>query len=445
MKLSTTLITLALAVSRTYATVPLWGQCGGINYNGDTACETGTTCFHYNDWFFQCQVAVDSSSAPGKTSVASSSPVQTPVASSAVASTPAATGFVGVSGEDFTLNGSKFTVVGTNSYWVGLGGYGESDINKAFKDIVGAGATTLRTWGFNEVTEPKGIYYQSWIGGNPTVNTGADGLQHFDKIVAEAKASGIRLIVALTNNWQDFGGMDVYVNQILGNGKAHDLFYTDVSVKAAFKDYVKAFVGRYVNEPTILAWELVNEPRCKGTTEVVTGTCTAATITAWAKEMSTFIKSIDKNHLVALGDEGFYNDPSASTYPYQGSEGIDFDANLKIDTLDFGTFHSYPETWGQNDISAFGLQWIVDHAASQKRAGKPVILEEYGATKDAVSIYEGWHAKMQDSGLTGSLYWQAGSHFASGSTHDDGYAIFPDSPTYPGVLAHAHALKVTNA
>jgi len=59
--------------------------------------------------------------------------------------------------------------------------------------------------------------------------------------------------------------MDVYVRQILGS-ENHDLFYTDASVKAAFKNYIKAFVGRYLNEPTILGWELANEPRCRGST-----------------------------------------------------------------------------------------------------------------------------------------------------------------------------------
>lgn len=28
----------------------------------------------------------------------------------------------------------------------------------------------------------------------------------------------------------DYGGMDVYVTQLLGSGKAHDLFYTDATV-----------------------------------------------------------------------------------------------------------------------------------------------------------------------------------------------------------------------
>lgn len=47
------------------------------------------------------------------------------------------------------------------------------------------------------------------------------------------------------------------------------------------------------------------------------GSCTPATITAWAKDISAYIKSIDSNHLVAIGDEGFYNQPGAPTYPYQ--------------------------------------------------------------------------------------------------------------------------------
>lgn len=65
--------------------------------------------------------------------------------------------------------------------------------------------------------------------------------------------------------------MDVYVKQILGSSN-HDLFYTNAQVivsqnasygvhplnvgQTAFKNYIKTFVGRYANEPTIMAWEL---------------------------------------------------------------------------------------------------------------------------------------------------------------------------------------------
>jgi mannan endo-1,4-beta-mannosidase len=75
-------------------------------------------------------------------------------------------------------------------------------------------------------------------------------------------------------NLADYGGMDVYVKQLLGSDN-HDLFYTDATVKNAFKKYISGFVGRYKNEPTIMAWELANEPRCKGSTGTSTGTCNA--------------------------------------------------------------------------------------------------------------------------------------------------------------------------
>ena len=62
--------------------------------------------------------------------------------------------------------------------------------------------------------------------------------------------------------------MDVYVSQITGTQK-HDLFYTDANVLAAYQSYVNTFVTRYKDEPTILAWELANEPRCKGSSGYV--------------------------------------------------------------------------------------------------------------------------------------------------------------------------------
>ncbi|KAG9074207.1 hypothetical protein FRC06_010843, partial [Ceratobasidium sp. 370] len=356
------------------------------------------------------------------TSTTTTKPISTTSTSSSAP--PASTGFVKTSGQKFTLNGSTYTVVGSNAYWMAQLST-TADITTAYNDLKNSGLTTLRTWGFNDVTSPSGTYYQLWSGSTGTLNTGADGLGRFDVVVSSAKAAGIRLIVALTNNWSDYGGMDVYVKQILGSSN-HDLFYTDATVKAAFKKYINGFVSRYKDEPTILGWELANEPRCKGSTGTWSGTCTTATITNWATEMSAYIKSIDPNHLVGLGDEGFYNQPSGPNYPYQGGEGVDFDANLKISTLDFGTFHAYPGSWGQSaNATLWGVQWIKDHAASQKAANKPVIIEEFGVTSDQVNTYTQWYNAVISSGLTGDLIWQAGSTVSTGKTWDDGYAVFP--------------------
>lgn len=346
------------------------------------------------------------------------------------------------------LDGEEFTVVGENAYWIGLFDYGVADVDKAYQDIVNAGSTVVRTLGFNDVTPADiaeyPVYYQSWSNGTGTINLGPNGLQNFDQVVARAKAHGLRLLVTLTNNWSDYGGMDVYVQQILGS-TYHDLFYTDPQVIAAFKKYINGFVSRYVDEPTILAWELANEPRCAGSTGVTTGNCTNPTITQWIAEISAYIKSIDPNHLVGVGDEGFINDPGNPSYPYQGTLGIDFEANLQIPTIDFGTFHMYPESWGQtNDPSAvgWGNQWITDHAAMGRSAGKPVIMEEFGVTiADQALTYAEWYDTVISTGLAGDLIWQAGSHLSGGDTPNDGYAEYPDGDVYPIIQQHAAALK----
>lgn len=32
-----------------------WQQCGGINFQGSTACISGYRCVYVNDWYSQCQ------------------------------------------------------------------------------------------------------------------------------------------------------------------------------------------------------------------------------------------------------------------------------------------------------------------------------------------------------------------------------------------------------
>jgi mannan endo-1,4-beta-mannosidase len=80
-----------------------------------------------------------------------------------------------------------------------------------------AGLKVFRTWGFhdrNVTTIPGGlpqyggegagvtpVVFQWWDNGKPTIN-----IEPFDKVVAAANKVGIKLIVALTNNWADYGG-----------------------------------------------------------------------------------------------------------------------------------------------------------------------------------------------------------------------------------------------
>ncbi|KIJ66718.1 glycoside hydrolase family 5 protein [Hydnomerulius pinastri MD-312] len=358
------------------------------------------------------------------------------------------TGFVKAEGQAFTLNGEPYTVFGSNSYWVGLMGLTTDEMDVTFQNIAASGGTTVRTWGFNEVTTASGDYYQLWNGSTPTINYGTTGLENFDNVVAAAKANGIKLIVTLTNNWSDYGGMDVYVNQILGEGQPHDYFYSNSEVITAYQNYVKVWIERYIDEPTIFGWELANEPRCTGSTSATSGTCTTTTITDWVSTMSGYIKSLDTNHLVGLGDEGWFNWSNSTDYSYDGSQGIDFDANLAIDTIDFGTFHLYPFTWGEETPSAmvWGQEWIQNHRGAQATYNKPVLMEEFGvySAQNQTTTYENWYSTVIDGGLTGVLIWQAGSNLTSGPTPDDGFAIYPDTTVYYMEQTYAAQLKARN-
>ena len=86
-------------------------------------------------------------------------------------------------------------------------------------------------------------------------------------------------------------------------------------MKQWYKDYISHLLNRvnfytgiaYKDDPTIFAWELANEPRCQGSDPYPTSpNCDAALITNWVSEISAYIQALDTNHLVGVGDEGFY-------------------------------------------------------------------------------------------------------------------------------------------
>ena len=89
-----------------------------------------------------------------------------------------------------------------------------------------AGLTAIRTWGFNDKNstfDPNGMpkyndiqeAFQVWTDGTPAIN-----LAPFDKVMDAADATGMKLIITLTNNWADYGGMDMYTVNL--GGTYHD-------------------------------------------------------------------------------------------------------------------------------------------------------------------------------------------------------------------------------
>ncbi|KAG6572617.1 mannan endo-1 [Phytophthora cinnamomi] len=348
-------------------------------------------------------------------------------------------GFVKTSGTAFEVDGKPFNVFGTNAYWASEINWSEANLATIFKTMATNDLTVCRTMGFADLTTvgtaPYNIVYQLWENGTPTINTKDNGLGYFDKVVAAAKAAGVKLVVPLVNNWSDYGGMDVYVKQL--GGKYHDDFYTNKKVKAAYKKYIATFVKRYKKEDTIMTWELCNECRCAGTGGGLpeSGSCTTKTINAWMTEMSAYIKSLDSNHLVATGSEGFFNTDS-SVYLYSGLSGVDFDANLAIKSIDYGAYHTYPDGWNvnANEYVSWGTKWINDHVASGKKAGKPVVMEEYGVKNHNASVYKAWSDAVYAAGSS-MQYWEFG--LESLKTYRGDYTIYDTDAIFKSAIVPA--------
>ncbi|TFK40402.1 cellobiohydrolase II-I [Crucibulum laeve] len=63
------------------AVAPVWGQCGGNGWSGETACASGSTCVKSNDWYSQCITSSTQASSTVQSSTAAQpSTTSTPAA-----------------------------------------------------------------------------------------------------------------------------------------------------------------------------------------------------------------------------------------------------------------------------------------------------------------------------------------------------------------------------
>jgi len=335
-----------------------------------------------------------------------------------------------------------------------------------FTNAVAMGGNVLRTWGMIDIGSLDGttvasidgkkgsIYFQYWdtTANAPAYNDGATGLQNLDYVIYSAKNNGMKVILSLVNNWSQFGGMDQYATWY--KLPYHDNFYTNANTQQAYKNYVSHLVNRvntytnvaYKNEPAILAWELTNELRCAGTGNLPSSTsCTTATTLAWVDTMSQYIRSIDPNHMISVGDEGFFNGRTGG-WLYNGAQGTDFDGYLAKTAISFGTLHLYPSSWSQPD--SWGNSWITDHLTSGTTANKPVIVEEFGIESTNISSrdtnYQVWVNTIQTQNSAGDCYWMLAGHDDSGNEVEDydGYTLYNDGTTASNIMkAHAATLS----
>jgi hypothetical protein len=315
-------------------------------------------------------------------------------------------GFVTQVGRNFKLNGSNFYYAGNNTYYLGLDS-DQTKINALLQGNKDKGIKVLRIWAFNNrptdgIQTSLGVYNET-------------NFRVLDYAVWKAGTYGIKLIMTLVNNWNDYNGMQWYVDSRLGAGQPQYKFYSDSLVKQDFKNYISTVLNRtnfysgvvYKNDPNVFAWELTNEGRNQSLPTNDNG----AMFLNWVNEMGAYIKGIDPNHMLATGEEGFKYGGTQGGEPDLGQDMVDYNINITSPYINFGTIHIYPPNWGNRD-DAWVDYYIKDRAAIAHNAGKPMILEEYGVESTDTAFggrdarFARWHTSALEADVDGTHVWQ---------------------------------------
>ena len=325
--------------------------------------------------------------------VSACSPSATPVASGTLtvqSATPTgqqAEEFVKVAGTGFTLGGEPFRFIGANSIYYGFyQQYGYS-IEEAIRDARENNLSVMRIYlGFGDTT---------W-GSRPAVE--------YDRALDIASRNGMRIIAVLTDCCCFGSDWSSTREKYYGTVKFCD-FSSSVS-KEEYKKFIKRVLERentvngriYKDDPTIMAWDILNEPAMQFTSD--------AEFKAWLAEISAYIKTIDPNHLLTIGLEN-----GNSLYDQTGPH---YDA-LNVPDLDFFSIHFNLPAHANLAAELPRLEYRVKTFTGM---GKPVVLEEFGiGTLRGYSPQTGeemtaWVNKYKDqmdilfsAGGSGALFW----------------------------------------
>lgn len=384
-------------------------------------------------------------------------------------------GFVHREGEHFVLNGRRIYVAGTNSYYQMIHRRtGHAGADEILDEMQARSMTVLRIWAFQDLVEQSGCLpcapnRQLGPSERPIDFIDTATLIALDQTLAAADARGIRVVLTLVNNWDDYGGMNRYSVWRFGS-RHHDAFYTDPIIRGWFKDYITLLVNRvntvngrtYRDDPTIFSWQLANEAH--------SGWASSKALNTWIGEMSAHIKSIDPNHMVSTGIEGHYNmgHVGRNTDIWMCVRGQDFIDNHLHPSIDYATCHIWPQNWGWDPIGQTTramdrvrrfLQQRIDDAHNV--LGKPLMLEEFGIPRDNHgrgigggpttvrerffrNLYYAFCEESASSGgpLAGTALWMILDD-ATASWDDDNGVFLPQDVALDFIIAtHARRLAV---
>jgi hypothetical protein len=306
--------------------------------------------------------------------------------------------FVSVDGSHFQVDGHPFAFVGANldvMHGQARGRAAET-IAAAAHDGLGVG----RIWALGEGDAQSPLWSQQYQLFRVAPDRWLDAAdRQLDFVLATARAHGLRVIITLSNNWDDFGGIRQYLAWagLPADGfGSRDAFFSDARTRQFYRAHLEHLLGRvngitgvaYVDDPTIFAWELMNES--------MVATPEGATARAeWIESMARFIKARDGHHLVTPGVMGYTS----------RQERADWLAVCQLPSIDYCDSHLYPETTDRVGSRARLEAYIDDRVQlAQHVAHKPIVFGEFGFHTDRAQWLARPRADWFDSFLARALY-----------------------------------------
>jgi mannan endo-1,4-beta-mannosidase len=340
--------------------------------------------------------------------------------------------FVKVVGHHFEVDGHPLYYCGTN-LWYGmyLGSPGPTGdrprLLRELDSLKARGIVNLRVLGASEPSPIKATLKPP-VQASPGMYD-EDLLRGLDFLLAEMHKRDMRAVVFLNNYWEWSGGMAVYNlwagdpafpdvdNPAQGWGAFMDYaasFYTNQRANALYHNYVAMLIKRrntitgtiYTDDPTIMSWQLANEPRPQRSGGI--GSKSFNDFSAWLDSTAAYVHHLDPNHLVCSGSEG-----AVSTF--WSDTALELSHRTK--QIDYITFHLWPKNWSWFDPMRIGetyepakgkaLAYINQHIRLGRRMNKPVVLEEFGIARDSAVCSPGAPSTARDdyySTLLGVVY-----------------------------------------
>ncbi|MCS6914664.1 MAG: hypothetical protein RMK29_10350 [Myxococcales bacterium] len=315
--------------------------------------------------------------------------------------------FVRTAGPDFVVSGRRVVFLGANVD--GLHGEHRDRYRDTLRALVRDGMTVGRQWVVGEGPVDASL----WARRHVLVRAGPEGFldaayAHLDHILAEARELGLRLILTLANHWPDYGGVPAYLAWAgrPADGLSREAFYSDERIRAFYRAGLDRLLLRtntvtgirYTEDPTIFAWELMNE-------SVVLTAAGAAARRAWIVEMARYIRARDPNHLIAPGLLGYAT----------RAERREWVAVHQLPEVDYCDSHLYPEA-----AEGAALARLIDDALDDRAQlarhviGKPLLIGEFGFRTDRGPRLHGqpraqwlhrFLARVLHNGSGGALLW----------------------------------------